>query len=167
MGPEVDTIVDGTLVASPMQPQVADVEDARAAFDTKLANFIALIYNYDAVKLIGVAVDPSPGLPNGIGAGPRRNAYARYAGGLEGDRATDPVGGARRSRLHSAHPVLGIEYERHLMATTSVPYSSVLGLMVGPGINYIAGTAVAALCTSAYTPSQTGHSTSRTSRPPR
>lgn len=44
------------------------------------------------------------------------------------------------------------------MATTAVPYSSALALMAGAGLNFMSGDAIAALCTSSYTPSQTGHS---------
>jgi hypothetical protein len=44
------------------------------------------------------------------------------------------------------------------MATTAVPYSSVLTLMAEGGIGFMTNNAVAALCTSGYTPSQTGHS---------
>lgn len=44
------------------------------------------------------------------------------------------------------------------MTTTAVPYSSALALMAGAGLNFMSGNAVAALCTSSYTPSQTGHS---------
>ncbi len=44
------------------------------------------------------------------------------------------------------------------MATTAVPYSSLLTLLAGSGLNYLTGTAVAVLCDDTYTPSQTGHS---------
>lgn len=43
------------------------------------------------------------------------------------------------------------------MATTAVPYSSVLTLAATTGLNFLAGDAVVALCTDAYVPSQTGH----------
>lgn len=45
------------------------------------------------------------------------------------------------------------------MATTAVPYSSVLTLMATGGLDFLAGDAAVALCTNAYTPSQTGHAT--------
>lgn len=43
------------------------------------------------------------------------------------------------------------------MATTAVPYSSVLTTMATEGLQYLTGDIVVMLATSAYTPSQTGH----------
>jgi hypothetical protein len=43
------------------------------------------------------------------------------------------------------------------MATTATPYSSILSLMAGTGMKFMSGTAMVALTTDAYTPSQTGH----------
>jgi len=43
------------------------------------------------------------------------------------------------------------------MATTATPYSSILTLMAGAGMNFMSGTAMVALTTDAYTPAQTGH----------
>lgn len=43
------------------------------------------------------------------------------------------------------------------MAVVATPYSSVLTTMAEDGLNFVAGDAVVALCTSSYVPSQTGH----------
>lgn len=45
------------------------------------------------------------------------------------------------------------------MATTALPYSSVLALFAGEGLDYLAGDIGAALCTASYVPSRTGHAT--------
>ncbi len=45
------------------------------------------------------------------------------------------------------------------MATTAVPYTSVVSLMASEGLGYLAEDIAVALCTATYTPSRTGHAT--------